>query len=309
LVLTLSVGLVGLKGGIWAIATGGTEHVRGPDNSFMSDNNDVALAFNMTLPLLYYLGKGEPRQWLRWLLRGCFVMTIIATIFTYSRGGFVALVLVGCMLMIKARYKSLAVVTLVCGSLAATVIIPDKWTNRMETIQTYEQDRSAQGRLNAWAMAWNLALDRPLTGGGFETWVPSMFARYAPDPNNVRDVHSTYFEMLGEQGFIGLALYLMLLAYVLVTLSRLKWAIRRNSNLQWAYYYPDMLQVAILAYMVGGAFLGRAYFDLFYHLVAATIILKNLIMETTKVPQEVKVFASRARYLHPASQHLTRLRG
>ncbi len=279
LVIALSVGLIGLKGGIWAIVTGGANRVYGPQGSFLADNNDLALALNMALPLLLYLAKDESRKWLRWLLRGCFVMSVVAVIFTYSRGGFLALSLVGFMLLIKAKYKSLATATLAGGVLSLLLIIPQQWSDRMDTIQSYESDRSAIGRINAWKTAWHIAVDRPLTGGGFETWTRPVFMRYSPDPTNVRDVHSNYFEMLGEHGFIGLGMYLMLLCYCLTTLSALKFRIRRESTVQWAKHYPDMLQVAMLAYILGGAFLGRAYFDLFYHLVASTVVLKRLVFE------------------------------
>ena len=74
LVIAVSVGLIGLKGGIWAIMSGGTNRVYGPDGSFLADNNDVALGLCMALPMLFYLAKDEPRQWLKLLLRACFVI-------------------------------------------------------------------------------------------------------------------------------------------------------------------------------------------------------------------------------------------
>lgn len=281
LVIALSVGLIGLKGGIWAIASGGSNRVYGPEGSFIFDNNDIALALNMSLPLLLYLSKDEPRKWLRWLLRGCFGMSIVAVVFTYSRGGFVAMVVVGLLLLIKAKYKSLAVMTLLAGMLLLLPLIPQKWSSRMDTISDGDEDRSAHGRINAWRTSLNIALDRPFTGGGFKTWTPQVYARYSPEPGNIRDVHSNYFEMLGEQGFVGLALYLLLLGNCLWTLTLTKWRIVRDSTLKWAQHFPDMLQTSIIAYMVGGAFLGRAYFDFFYHLVAATIILRRIVLEHT----------------------------
>jgi probable O-glycosylation ligase (exosortase A-associated) len=277
LIMALSLGLIGLKGGIWAILSGGAHRVYGPAGTFVGDNNDLALALNMALPLLLYLSKDEPRRWLKLLLRTTFIMSIVAIIFTYSRGGFLALALVSFLLMIKAKYKSLAVITLGIGSLMAMWIVPAKWGDRMNTIQTYEEDGSAMGRINAWKMAWNLALDRPLTGGGFETFTPQVFRIYAPNPDSVHDAHSNYFEMLGEQGFIGLGLYLLLIASCIIRLRFLKSRIRRDPALQWAQHYPDMLQVSIFAYVLGGAFLGRAYFDMFYQLVGAMVILNRLV--------------------------------
>jgi probable O-glycosylation ligase (exosortase A-associated) len=300
MVIGLSLGLIGIKGGLWALATGGAHRVYGPANTFIGDNNDVALAFCMGLPLLFYLAKDEKNFWLKQLMRGAFVMTIIATIFTYSRGGFLTLAAVGFLLMIKARYKALAVVMLGLALLAGTVIVPAKWSDRMQSIQTYQEDQSAMGRIIAWKMAINLALDRPLIGGGFNTFIPQVYARYSNDPTSGRDVHSSYFEMLGEQGFVGLGLFLLLIAVALSNTFWLKRLLRRNPHIQWARYYPDMLQVSIFAYMVGGAFLGRAYFDMFYQLVAAITITKTLVLKEV-VPTRVSATApARAPRLAPA---------
>ena len=61
---------------------------------------------------------------------------------------------------------------------------------RMSTISTYDQDASAMGRINAWMMAWNLAVDRFPIGGGFAAWAPDVYQLYAPDPTRVLVAHS-----------------------------------------------------------------------------------------------------------------------
>jgi probable O-glycosylation ligase (exosortase A-associated) len=280
LTVAFSLGLIGAKGGLFAMTIGGGNRVYGPEGTFIGDNNDLALALNMALPMMFYLWKTETNSWIKLLLRISFMMSIIAVIFTYSRGGFLALGVVGFLLMVKARHKSLAILMLGAGVLIGSFFIPSQWGERMGTIKTYEQDGSATGRLNAWATAWNLALDRPLIGGGFQVFfVRDVFVRYAPDPRDIRDVHSSYFEMLGEQGFIGLGLYLSLLGMTLTSLMALKRQLRRNPEIEWAQNYPDMLQVSLLAYMVGGAFLGRAYFDLLYQTIAVVVILKKLVYQ------------------------------
>ena len=78
----------------------------------------------------------------------------------------------------------------------------------MSTIVNYEQDRSAMGRINAWRMAWNLAQDRPF-GGGFEITSPMFFPLCARrERHSCRTQH--LFQVLGEHGFVGLALFLLL---------------------------------------------------------------------------------------------------
>ena len=61
------------------------------------------------------------------------------------------------------------------------------------------------GRINSWHMAFNVANDRPLVGGGFELYTPKTFARYAPNPEAIHSAHSVYFQILGEHGYVGFA--------------------------------------------------------------------------------------------------------
>jgi probable O-glycosylation ligase (exosortase A-associated) len=293
--------LIGLKGALFSIISGGAHRVYGPEGTFINDNNDLGLALNMTLPLMFYLWKDEENFWVKTGLKVFFVATIVAIIFTYSRGAFLALGVVGFMLMVKARYKSLAIIILGIGIIVGTLVVPAQWSERMGTIKTYEQDQSAQGRLNAWATAWKLALDRPLIGGGFQVFfVRDVFRKYAPDPTDVRDVHSSYFEMLGEQGFIGLAIYIALIATTLSSLTGLKWRLKRSPEIQWPQHYPDMLQVSLIAYLIGGAFLGRAYFDLFYQMVAAAVVLKQLVNQEVSTKATVSASTLIRGTLRPA---------
>src|SRR5262249_41193578 len=94
-VIAVSIGYYGLRGGIFAIRTGGQSMVEGaPGQSFLSSNTSIALALNMALPLLLVLAREEQRRWLRALLYASFFLSIIAVLFTYSRGGLLGLLAV-----------------------------------------------------------------------------------------------------------------------------------------------------------------------------------------------------------------------
>jgi len=154
-------------------------------------------------------------------------------------------------------------------------LMPDAWFERMATIKTYSEDESALGRINAWWMAWHLALDR-ITGGGFECFLSPTFAMYAPEPRRVHDSHSIYFQIMGHHGFIGLGMFLSLLAMTWFTCARVSRLTQGDPQRLWAYQLAPMIQVSLVAYMVGGAFLGLGYFDYFYHLVALAVVVQHL---------------------------------
>ena len=276
-IIVLSIGFFGVKGGIFTILTGGEDMVFGPPDTFIEGNNSIALALVMILPLMRYLQMNSHRRLVRYALGVAMALSVLAALASYSRGAFLAVTAMGMFLVWKSRKKKALI-------LAALIIVPimlsfmpEKWFERLETIQSYEQDKSTLGRFNAWEFAYNIAKERPLVGGGYDVFDPNLFRRYAPEPENFHDAHSIYFEVLGEHGFIGLILFLTI---GFLSLKTCQWTIRETRNrddLRWAGDLASMVQVAIIGYAVGGAFLGLAYFDLYYHLVTMALLTRILV--------------------------------
>lgn len=276
LTIGVSLGLLGAKGGLFSLMTGGRYNVRGPEGTFIENEGDFALALNMALPLLHYLAREEKNVWIKTGLRVLFVFTLIAVVFTYSRGAFLGLSAVLILIFLRSKQKFLAVVAAVL-IFFATSYIPPAWYEEMSTMITYEEDGSAMGRIDAWKFAINLARDRPLTGGGFEAFKPAMFDIYYEGSSRYHDAHSNWFEVLGEQGFTGLVLYVSILFSCLWSLQKIRRRALETESGSWMRSYAEMIQVSLVAYMVGGSFVGRAYFDLFYQMVAGVIVLKVLV--------------------------------
>ncbi len=278
-VIAMSIGFYGVKGGIFTIVNGGVYHVRGPEGSFIGGDNEMGLALIMTIPLLRYLQLTTRSMWLRAFLAVAMVLCAAATVGSQSRGALVGLVAMGTFLWLKSRNK---VFTAALGVVAIGLVLsvmPQQWYDRMATIQTYDQDQSAMGRINAWKMAFNMAKDRPL-GGGLESFQDYSFALYAPNPDDVHASHSIYFEVLGEHGFVGLGLFLML---GLMTWRSASWVIgraRRDREKRWAADLAAMVQVSLVGYASAGAFLGLAYFDYYYTLIALVVLCKTVLISS-----------------------------
>lgn len=275
-VLALSLGFYGVKGGLFTLRSGGGHRVWGPEGTFIGDNNAIALALIMAIPLMIYLHHGSTRKSVRIGLLAMMLLSALAALGSYSRGGFIAIAAMALYLLYKSR-KKLAVGGMVLLSAPVLLLfMPQRWISRMDTIDNYELDASAQGRLNAWAMAVRLARER-LFGGGFEIYEPSVFAAYAPNPLDVHAAHSIYFQVLGEHGFIGLGLYMLL---GVLTWRTASWIIRRarpGSDIQWAGDLAIMLQTSLVGFIVGGAFLSLAYFDVPYYLMCALVATRRLV--------------------------------
>lgn len=287
-VVALSLGFYGVKGGIFTILHGGAFRVHGPAGTFIGENNEIALALVMTIPLIRYLHLQETRKWVRVGLAGAMVLTGIAAIGSQSRGALLAMLAIGLFLWIKSRNKIVTGTYIFIAVAIIGAVMPQEWYDRMNTIQDYQQDNSALGRINAWHTAFNVASAR-ITGGGFETFSAPTFRQFAPDPWDVHDVHSIYFEQIGEQGFIGLFLFILLGLFAWLRARQVIQACKSNPDTKWAADLAAMIQVSLVGYATGGAFLGLSYFDLPYHLMIMVLLAAKfsgvLNMKTSNLPR------------------------
>jgi probable O-glycosylation ligase (exosortase A-associated) len=276
LLLALSLGFYGLKGGVWSVfVSGGVHMVMGPEATFLEGNTEVGLAMVMTLPFLHYLAGLETRRWLRLLMRVTFACTIVATIFTYSRGAMIGLPVVLLMLFAGSRRRIVGIAAMVVLYFFVMNFAPREWFEKMETIQTYEEDESARGRLTSWRVATLVALDSPITGGGF--WVlphKAIFEHYAPGYPFRHSAHSIYFAVLGDHGFAGLILFVALILSCFASLIALRVRLHKVPGAETLVVYSKMVEASLAAYAISGTFLTMAYFDLFYHLVSFVILLQ-----------------------------------
>jgi len=286
LVIAGSLGFYGLKGGLFVLATGGQWMVLGPPGSFFEANTELSLVLNMSLPISLYLAREERRRWLRNTLRVVFGLTVVAVPFTYSRAGILGLAVVLGVLFLRARRRLLVIPLVVAGLLVFLWFAPERLFSRIETIQAYEVDESAQLRLMSWRVARDIARDFPVMGGGFRVFVHrSTYDIYLPEyPRDFgHDAHSIYFNLLGEHGWIGLTLFVLLVGCTLGTLHRLVGIGKTVPELVWISDYARMLQACLLAYLVTGAFLSVAYFDLAYQLFIIAIILNGMARQAMPV--------------------------
>jgi putative inorganic carbon (HCO3(-)) transporter len=281
-ILVISLGYYGVKGGLFTLTSGGQYRVWGPASTFIEGNNEVALALILVIPLMHYLQMISQNKWVRHGLTVAMLLCALASLGSYSRGALLAIAAMGAFLWLKSKRKLALGLLMVMAIPVLVVFMPAKWSERMDTITEYQQDTSATGRLNAWQMAINLAKDRPLVGGGFEIYDYQTFQRYAPNPAAVHAAHSIYFQALGEHGFVGLGVYLLL---GILTWRSGAWIIRNTRELEeykWASDLAKMIQVSLIGFAVGGAFLSLLYFDVPYYLMVAMVVTRVLILRELK---------------------------
>ena len=294
--LVLSVGFYADLEALKFLASGGGHNIAGMGGHVLGDRNDLSLAFVMTLPICYYLlGEyGKQSKILHFGLLGTMALLVIGVIGTQSRGGFLALAALSIYMYVKSERKVLLTFLIVGLAIGLTPFISQDYTNRIDTIQTADQDASFMGRVVAWKLSFIMAMQHPFFGGGFKSleyfpvWkelsreffsYPWFYTGNAlPNATVGRAAHSIYFQVLGEQGFGGLILYLGCLASTFFKAGSVARRAKRAGAPQWLRTLATMLQLSVFAFALGGAALSFAYVDLIFCLFGLVLVVEKRLL-------------------------------
>jgi probable O-glycosylation ligase (exosortase A-associated) len=288
-VVVISLFYYGVKGGLFTIATGGHYHVNGPEGTMIGDNNQLATALLMALPLANYLRGQVADRRVSHLLLAAMGLTVIAVVGSYSRGALIGLGALGAFMLLRARNRVLYLATAAVVVLFIFNFMPETFFHRAATIENVSTapgsvDASFQGRLNAWRVAFLYASDHFPFGAGFSApQMSAVFNHYLPG-EIPRAAHSIYFQVLGDQGFMGLAIYLMILIAAFIKCSRIRSIVKSAPELRWAYELALAIQASLFVFCVAGAALSLAYFDGFIVEVALLLPLWEIARATKKLP-------------------------
>ena len=146
-IVTFSVCFFGVKGGVWTVLTGGGGRVWGPPGGMLEENNALAVALVMLTPILYFLWQTETNKWLRRFLVFSMVMVVFSILGSQSRGALLALVSMSFFLGLKGKHPVRTSLLIVLGVVIAISFMPDSWSRRMETLNSFEADTSAMSRI------------------------------------------------------------------------------------------------------------------------------------------------------------------
>jgi putative inorganic carbon (hco3(-)) transporter len=263
-VLVASFLYYGAKSGLLTIMAGGAKKLMGPSEGMYADNNQFAVALLMTLPLINYLRVQSANRYIRMGLIAGFALTFIAVLGSYSRGAFVGLSALGLVWWFRSRNKALYVIVAAIIAVPAFLFMPQTYFNRMSTIDHAQDDGSFQGRVDAWKVAFDYARDHFPVGAGFDgPQQPKIFNHYLPG-HDFHAAHSIFFQVLGDLGFMGLAIYLVILFLVFRYCSRIRRAARLRPELAWAHDLATAIQLSMVGFCVGGSALSLAYSDFLF---------------------------------------------
>jgi probable O-glycosylation ligase (exosortase A-associated) len=255
----------------------------------------MALALVIVVPLFRYLQLNSGMRLVRIGLGGAMGLTIVSALGSYSRGAMVALTATLFALVARTRRRFLIGFLALAAFGGAIVFLPEAWHARMSTVQDEEVDASVQGRFEIWALSFQVALDRPIVGGGFDMLYDLRTYNRYNSTIRPRTAHSVTFQILGEHGFVGLGLFLLIGLTSIVKAQSIRRSVKGQPHLQWAADLAGMSQVSLVGFFIAGQFLNVAYFDLLYLFVPLIVGTASVVQrEKAKIEQAAGGAADRA---------------
>jgi len=281
LVVACSIGLLGGKMGFMGLIAGGARYAQGY-GGMMSDNNSLALALAMAVPLCWYSRSMVTAPWAKLGLTLLSLCSVGAVVFTHSRGGALA---VGTTLLLvawRAKHRVLVGLMVVGFFVGAAYLVRESFLSRMATIAEANEEASAKSRIILASSAIKMWLDYPLFGVGFtESNERELISNYVPseykEEYKGKVIHNTYLQMLVDSGPLALLPYCWLLFGTIWRMEKFIVRSRRSGDMA-AAAIPLAVQTALVTYAVGSTFLSRTSFDFFYILImiaAAWLEIEN----------------------------------
>jgi probable O-glycosylation ligase (exosortase A-associated) len=305
LVFVFSASTILFSAGLKTILGGGgygTLAVMGTGNTGLSESSTLAVVCVILIPLVMFLMRHTlifPRNLLtRGLFLVIIVMALAAVVGTTARTGIIAVAVMCLLSMLQSKKKlwwiaglALAAVVILNLDLSAT-----RWGNRMSTIETYNADSSAMGRIKVWEWTIGFVGKHPL-GGGFDSYLHNRIlgvtmdgeTQYLPEGQvGGKAFHSIYFEVLGEQGIVGFSMYALMVGLAMFKLIRLKRAWKNDAGMAWISGLANALMTSIVVFLAGGSFVGIAYQPYIFYMLSLTVAIDQYAARVMRDQLKVK---------------------
>ncbi len=309
LVLVLAAGSILMSSGIKTLLSGGgygslSSYVQ--ENSGIYEGSTLSTIAIAIIPLIIWLaryGTIFPSDWkTKYYAAGLVFAAVLTPIGLQTRTGLICLAVLAVLGLRDIKHRFLILSLMGAVVLAAVPFLPQSYTERMGTIQTHQADTSASTRVAVWMATLDYVKEHPM-GGGFDAYLGNKLRYETRAVSNAGDVttverqvvtdegrayHSAYFEVLGEQGWLGLFIWLLIQGLGLIQLELVRRRLRKSENdLDRAdASMANALQLAHVIYLVGALFVGIAYQPFIYMLIGLQIGLVLQVKRRTEASKE-----------------------
>jgi probable O-glycosylation ligase (exosortase A-associated) len=283
----VSVGFFCMMAGM-KTAGGGSGYKMQMLNKFsggITESSTLAAAAISCIPLMIYLSQHalivRRYPFLKYVMYALAFAALMTTIGTHARTGLVCLAALIGFYALKSKRKLHYIIVTGLTVLLALAFTGKDWMDRMDTISSAKQENSAFGRIVVWRWTVDYVRNRPWMGGGFQSYLANagQIKKYVREGESLslnvpaKSSHSIYFEMLGEHGYVGLLLFLLLLTHVLLS-NRV--VARQRTHPPWLKEAGISLSRAIMVFCIGGLFIHGTFLPVLWILFGLSVSLRNL---------------------------------
>jgi probable O-glycosylation ligase (exosortase A-associated) len=266
------------------------------------DENDLALALNMAVPVPAYLMLSKQNTVVKKIfLLIATIIIIVGAGSTMSRGGFLGLISIFFVFLLfserKAKTLSVFILCIAVAGYPVYKLIPDKYKEEMSSISDTEDD-TRQDRFEFWGYGWGMFLENPLLGVGAKNfpWTVPFYqmkqADFDPDKATLyggRPAHSLYFTLIPELGLAGIIIYALIVVEIFRRMRFVKKTGAEHEELEVHALIAKALMASTVAFLVTGAFISVLYYPPFWYLVAFVITLERVTraeLEVLRIPDD-----------------------
>ncbi|MEQ5787775.1 O-antigen ligase family protein [Erythrobacter sp. NFXS35] len=298
LMLVLAVATIVIGTGLKTVlGGGGYENLKFfvNDNSGIYESSTLATVAIGLIPMIWWFTRHGTVFRPHWLVTAFAVALTFACLLvpigTEARTGLLCIAALGVLLLRYTRKRMLFIAGAGVLGLAALPFLPQSYYDRMATLAEPGGDESASTRVAVWEWTLDYVAEKPL-GGGFDSYRGNRFAyimpvkevagntttvEYKQVVDEGRAFHSAIFEVLGEQGWPGLLIWLVLHGLGLWQMERIyrRWKDAKGEEEAWIAPFAAALQMGALIYIVGALFQGIAYQPVMLMLVGLQIGLNS----------------------------------
>ncbi|NTS78290.1 putative O-glycosylation ligase, exosortase A system-associated [Catenovulum sp. SM1970] len=292
-VLIISFGLFITMAGVKSAMGGGGYGVSliGLGGFMYGEGSTLATLAICVLPLIHFmlkystLIKERPRfKYVLYFYIFCCLMVLIGT---QARTGLVALGVYVILLLVQSKQKFKTLLIILIVPLLIKPFVTDDWLNRMNTIdEGATTEKSALGRIVVWRWTFDYVADKPFLGGGFFSYNANAGILHLYQQGEEIEIrqkgakafHNIYIEVLGETGYVGLAIFMCIIFQsLLANRSTINYHKKnKTKNSEWAIPFSRNISQSLIIYCAGGMFIGVAFYPWMYYLHALSVAMKHI---------------------------------
>jgi len=294
-----------INGGLKTALSGGGYGVLNlmvDNNSGLYEGSIISCVAISLIPLILWLAKHGtifPPDWKVKAFCYCLCFAcLLMPIGTEARTGLICIVVLAGLMLIRSPRRFVYGPLMLFAALVSIPFLPASFTQRMQTIENHQGDESASTRVAVWMWTLDYVKDHP-GGGGFDNYLQNSFTYVARSvvtdsggsrletrivTDKGRAYHSAYFELLGEQGYFGFAVWALIHLICFIRTESIRRFYRKRDGPQEAWISPFALalQQGHIIYMIGSLFVGIAYQPFIFMMLALQIGLDTYLTRKRK---------------------------